>query len=586
VTTDTLSRRNRLWFASLLAGTLLLSPTLACAADVPIQPGASVIGNYLAGRHAEAERDLSVAADFMKAALKEAPDAPDLLRRTFVLLMLEGRIDEAEELARRLIEEKPKSSIANLLLAVIEMKQGRHKKADARLAGLPDSGITGFTAPVLRAWALAGKGDIDEAFGVLDSLDGDKAAQTLHDLHKGLLLGFADRTDEAVAAFDVLSKKESGLSFRMTRLLGNLYERAGQWDKAQALYDQFLQERPDSDLLDLDLARVERRDKPEPEIAEAADGAAEALFGIANSLRQQRARETALVLGRMSLYLRPQFPIMLMLVAEIMQSEDRLVESNAVYERIPKTSGFFDGARLRIANNLHDMERTDEAITMLRELARLRPNDPEPPRTIGDFLRSREQYGEAIAEYDEAIRRTGTLESRHWRLLYTRGIVLEREKQWDKAEQDFLKAIEFEPDQPYVLNYLGYSWIEQGRHLDRAQDMIRKAVKLRPNDGYIIDSLGWVYYRFGKYDDAVAELEKAVEYRPEDPIINDHLGDAYWQVDRRMEARFQWKRSLSLDPEPDLAEKINGKLKRGLIEDEANGAEPASEKTNNSENEG
>jgi len=586
VTSDTLLRRNRLWLATLFAGTLLLPPTLAGAAEAPIKPGASVVGNYLAGRHAESERDLSVAADFMKAALKEAPDAPDLLRRTFVLLVLEGHIDEAEELARRLIEEKPKSSIANLLLAVIEMEEGRYKKADARLSGLPDSGITGFTAPVLRAWVLAGKGDIDEAFEVLDSLDGDKAAQTLHDLHKGLLLGFAGRTDEAIAAFDVLSKKESGLSFHMTRLLGNLYEQAGEWEKAQALYDQFLHERPDSDLLDSDLARVERRKKPEPEITTATDGAAEALFGIANSLRQQRARETALVLGRMSLHLRPKFPISLMLVAEIMQSEDRLLESNTVYERIPKTSGFYDSARLRIASNLHDMDRTDEAIAILRELARLRPNDPEPPRTIGDFLRSCERYGEAIAEYDEAVRRTGTLESRHWRLLYTRGIVLEREKQWDKAEQDFLRALEFEPDQPYVLNYLGYSWIEQGRHFDRAQDMIRKAVKLRPNDGYIIDSLGWVYYRLGKYDDAVAELEKAVEYRPEDPIINDHLGDAYWRVDRRTEARFQWKRSLSLDPEPDLAEKINGKLKRGLIEDEANGGEPIKEETEKPENEG
>jgi Flp pilus assembly protein TadD len=210
------------------------------------------------------------------------------------------------------------------------------------------------------------------------------------------------------------------------------------------------------------------------------------------------------------------------------------------------------------------MERTDEAIAIVREIASARPDDPVPVSAIGDFLRATERYREAIPEYDEAIRRAGELKPNHWRLFYTRGIVLEREKQFKKAEADFLKALELQPDQPFVLNYLGYSWIEQGLHLERAQDMIRKAVSLRPNDGYIIDSLGWVYYQLGKYDDAVAELERAIEYRPEDPVINDHLGDAYWQVGRREEARFQWLHSLSLNPEPDVEKAVREKLKTGL----------------------
>ena len=219
---------------------------------------------------------------------------------------------------------------------------------------------------------------------------------------------------------------------------------------------------------------------------------------------------------------------------------------------------------MRIATNYHAMGRTNEAITIARGAARARPSDSEPHHAVGDYMRSTEQYKEAILEYDEAIRLAGTLKTTRWQLFYKRGIVLERVKAFKKSEADFLKALELQPDQPLVLNYLGYSWVEQNRNLKKAQAMIRKAVSLRPNDGYIIDSLGWVYYKIGNYDDAVTELERAVQYRPEDPVINDHLGDAFWQVGRRNEARFQWLHSLSLKPDTDVKRRVQEKLRNGL----------------------
>jgi Flp pilus assembly protein TadD len=124
--------------------------------------------------------------------------------------------------------------------------------------------------------------------------------------------------------------------------------------------------------------------------------------------------------------------------------------------------------------------------------------------------------------------------------------------------------LKLNPEQPYVLNYLGYSWVDQGLHLDKAQGMIRRAVKLRPNDGYIVDSLGWVLFRLGKFAGAAKQLERAVVLRPEDPTINDHLGDAYWRVGRLLEARFQWRRALSLKPEAAEIPKIEQKLRQGL----------------------
>ena len=218
-----------------------------------------------------------------------------------------------------------------------------------------------------------------------------------------------------------------------------------------------------------------------------------------------------------------------------------------------------------IAADLDDLDRTEEAVAELRTMAAEREDRADASIALGDLLRSKERWIEAIAAYDEAIVRIGELEPRHWRPLYARGIAFERSKQWPRAERDFLRALDLSPDQPFVLNYLGYSWVDQGLHLERALGFIERAVDLRPSDGYIIDSLGWAMYRLGKFEDAVTHLERAVELRPDDPTINDHLGDAYWRVKRRSEARFQWRRALGLDPEEEgMIGKAQGKLRNGL----------------------
>src|SRR5262249_17865161 len=151
-------------------------------------------------------------------------------------------------------------------------------------------------------------------------------------------------------------------------------------------------------------------------------------------------------------------------------------------------------------------------------------------------------FAEAVTAYDEAIRHAGAdgLPER-WTLYYDRGVALERSGQWQRAESDLQRALELKPEQPLVLNYLGYSWIDRGGSLERGLKMLEKAVELRPEDGYIIDSLGWAHYRLGDYAAAVQYLEKATELVPEDPTINDHLGDAYWQTGRLVEARYQWR---------------------------------------------
>ena len=551
--------------AAVLAAAVLAGPAPGSArAGEVVAPGPSAIGNYLAGRHAQAEHDLPAAVTFLKAALRELPDAPDLLRRTFILMVIEGRIADALPLAKRLLKKRPKAPIANLTLAAEALREGDPKALAARLKRQPENGINGFTRPVLEAWSLAAGKKTDAALKALKPLDGNAGSQGLYNLHLALVLDFAGRKKDAEAAYRKIAKSQNGLSFRLAQHMGHFLERQGRADEARAVYEQYVEENLGSKLLDVAFQRLKAKVKPKRLITGARDGAAEALFNIANSLRQQRARETALVLGRLALYLKPAFPVAQVMVADILEDDQRYAEANVIYEAIDPASPFRVSADLRRANNLNELKQTEPAVKLLKDLAQRRPTDPEPMSTLGTLLRRHERWTEAIEAYSGAIERVGTIEKRHWRMLYSRGIVLERAKRWAEAERDFLKALEFEPDQPYVLNYLGYSWVDQGVHLERALEMIHKAVKLRPRDGYIIDSLGWVYYRLGKYKKAALELERAVEIRPQDPVINDHLGDAYWRVGRKLEARYQWQRSLSLDPTDEVAAEVKKKLEQGL----------------------
>ena len=557
-------RRTGLIAAFLLFGFAAYGPAKAAGTSSDVKPSSSPIGNYLAGRHAQAQRDLSAAVTYLDAALKALPGVPDLLRRTFILMVIEGRIGESLPLAEKLVKTDPKAAIANLVLAVEALKTGDRKVLRSRLENQPENGINGFTRPALEAWGLARDSKTDEALKALKPLDGSNGSQGLHDLHAALLLDFSGRTDAAIAAYKKIAGGKNGPSFRLIQHLGRLYERSGKSKEALALYTDYLEKTPGTTLLDRALDRVKGKETVKGLVTDANAGAAEALFNIANSLRQQRAKETALVLGRLALYLKPRFPIAQMMIADILEDDDRRAKANAIYEDIGAGSAFRLSADLRRAHNMNVLNELEPAIVLLRELSAKRPHDPRPMTSLGNMLRRHDRWDEAITAYTDAISRVGTIQKHHWRMLYSRGIVLERAKRWPEAERDFLKALEFEPDQPYVLNYLGYSWVDQGLNLDKALDMIRRAVKLRPTDGYIIDSLGWVYYRLGKYEKAALELERAIQIRPEDPIINDHLGDAYWRVGRRLEARFQWEHSLSLKPKDEVAKEVRKKLKEGM----------------------
>lgn len=556
---------SRLMLTALTGAALALStPTIAgdiktAATDV----GQSAAGHYLAGRHAEQVGEDANALSFYATAATDAQVATsDLYRRIYFLSLTEGRIGDALGALEKIESLGDKAPFANLLRAVHALKIGTYENVGELLKDRQTS-LPGLLYPPLVAWAQIGENNLE---GALEALEETNKSQPI--LRNYLLAAMYDMMGDSRQAEQHYLRvlQDSGMSLRLVELLGRHYEHTGETAKARELYEKFANE---SDLAGLAmLAELEKRLKTKKRaklaVTTPQEGAAEGLFNIARVLQSQSGDDRVLVLAHLALFLRPDLEPAKMVVAAARESEGRHSEAAAIYERITKSSPLSWNARLQLADNLDRMDRTDTAIRLYETLARERPKQETALVEKGRVLRRHERFEEAIVAYSDALDRLDKPEHRHWPIYYARGIAYEQTQQWPKAEADFLKALEFEPDQPLVLNYLGYSWIDQGMHLERALKMIEKAVELRPRDGYIVDSLGWGLYRLEQFDKAVKKLERAVMLRPADPVINDHLGDALWQVGRKREARFQWKRARTLETDEKLLKLIERKLAVGL----------------------
>lgn len=524
----------------------------------------SVFGNYLAGRFAENEADLDFAASMMERVLEENPSDPAILRRAFVLNLGAGNGKRAVELAGRMNKLGGNLTSATLLLLAHDLKQGKLDDALKRADSLADNGLARFSKPLARAWILAARKDYDAALKALDPLSAEKGFSTMHGMHAGLIEELAGRPDAAEKRYRDLIKEPKNASARIVRVLAANLQRNGKTKEAEELVMSKLDVNEESLVLQDDLARLKDGEKLEGLVNTASEGLAEGLFNLASALPRDRAENVVLLYSRIALELEPGFELPRLLVGDVLMSRERYAEAVETYRRIKPETAYGWSARLRIADALFEMEKLDEATALLEKMSEERPERIDALVNLGNYMRYKEKFKESVAAYDRAFERLGEPSRNNWSLFYSRGIALERSKEWDRAEKDFLKALEFEPEQPYVLNYLGYSWVERGKNLDQAQAMIERAVQQRQNDGYIVDSMGWVLYRLGKYEDAVKHLERAVQLRPEDPVINDHLGDAYWRVGRTHEARFQWNRAISFKPEDKDKAKIEAKLEKGM----------------------
>lgn len=520
-------------------------------------------GDYLAGRFADRLRDNENAVGYFTKALKADPKNRAILERTLLLYVATGEMRSAIGVARQIITYKPAHRAARLVLGLNDFRHARYRSARSHFAKSNDVPLAQLTSTVLTAWSYLGQRKHTQALAALEKAAGNDALKTFYSYHRALLTDIVGTPKRAQRAYET-AYKDNGGSLRVVQAYGRFLERQKRHGAALRIYSTFLEKNPTHALILAAQKRAKSGRVPSRLISDAKGGAAEVLFGIASVLSDEAGIDIPLRFARLALYMKPKFVLARILTGDIYGETKRYEKAIQAYRTVPNSSPLKRNAEIQMAANLNSLKKEDEARIKLQNVIERHPNDYEPVVVLADMLRGHSKFKQAAKYYSQAVDLVDKFERRHWLLFYHRGISYERSKQWPLAESDFKKALELFPDQPSVLNYLGYSWVEQRQNLQLAMKMIAKAVELRSGDGYIVDSLGWAHYQLGQYDEAVKLLERAVDLRPDDPVINDHLGDAYWHVGRKLEARFQWSHARDLKPEPDVLKIILKKLEVGL----------------------
>jgi tetratricopeptide (TPR) repeat protein len=535
-------------------------------------------GSYLAARHASVERDAKSAAAFYRTALRTDPKNNELLDRAFISSLAEGDIDAAVKLADRILTVDKSNRVARLVVGVHNLKLKKYTAARKNINQSIRGPITDLVATLPSGWADYGAGDTKQAIANIDSLTGPEWYPIFKDLHSGMLLDLAGREKEAGARLERAYKLDDS-ALRVAEAYARWLSRNKDDAAALAVYESFDKKLPRHPLI-LEGIKETKAGKKLPQLVSSPQtGAAEALYGIGASLTRRGGEDLALVYLQLALYLAPNHPMALLSLADLYESVKKPEMAIGVYQRVPADSPLKRNAQIQLATNLDAVDRSDEAIKILKDVIEQDPKDLEAIMALGNVERGRKKFADCATTYSKGIDVIAEAKDKpNWVYYYFRGICEERSKNWDKAEVDMKKALEIQPEQPHVLNYLGYSWIDRGTNLDEAMKMIKRAVDQRPDDGYIVDSLGWAYYRIGNYEEAVKTLERAINLKPEDPTVNDHLGDAYWRVGRTLEAKFQWAHARDLKPEPDDLPKIEAKIKDGLPADDTPSAASADKK--------
>ena len=559
--------RRALAGGALFACAALALPAIAResqAIATPFEVGESPAGNYLAALVAGAERDTTAASTYFQEALRFDPRNAQLIERAFVAALSNGNMPDAFRLAERLLVREPTNSLAQLTLGVRALKNKQYSAARGFFAKSTSTRERDITATLLTAWSYAGANDGKRALELVDKLPGDNFS-VFRDYHAGLIADVVNNVPEATKRMKAAYDAEK-TTLRLVDAYGRFMSRHADQAEALRAYQAFDDLLPRHPVITAALADLRAGKTLDLLVRNAEGGAAEVLYGLGSAGSHETDKLPAMIYLRLALYLTPGNALAIISLADMYDSQKQHERAIDAYEMVAETSPLRANADIQTALTLEVLGRNDAALKQLSAIVEKHPTDSEALNALGNLQRSRKQFTEAATSYSRLIDTIKTPVKGDWPNFYNRGIAYERSKQWPLAEADFKKALELAPDQPLILNYLGYSWIDQGINLDEGFRMLRRAVDQKPDDGYVIDSLGWAFYKLGRYDEAVTELERAIDKKSSDPVINDHLGDAYYRVGRKLEAGFQWNHARDLKPEPEDLTVILKKIATGTLE--------------------
>tara|TARA_Y100000031_G_scaffold84905_1_gene93494 strand:- start:165524 stop:167275 length:1752 start_codon:yes stop_codon:yes gene_type:complete len=535
-----------------------------------IEPLQTRTGFYLMARHAQLENDWQVAGENFVALLeKDGFSDTGLMKRALVLSLGSGNIENAIMVARKLNDSSdPDTALAKVVLVLEAVKREDYVAASNLLKAIPKGGIADVVSPVLSVWISIGRDN------TLPKISRTTNGLTLY--NQILAADFAKKLD-ALRDLSTIFLPDAAWTNRIYENVGDIFVRNDLRDKALKMYDKIdivsmpedlqapLQSKIDALKSGEDIAE----DTLYEGVASLDEGLGRALMDMSLLFYTESGTDSAQLFAHAALYIYPELQETKTLLAHMAAQNGRVDEAIAYFKSIPTdTDDEYISAQRQVANLLEERGDIDKATKVLSDLAKFAPS-AEIYTQLGDTYRRAENYSAALRAYNNAFDLIEEpKQEENWALYYTRGMALERLGKLDEAEKNLQQALEFRPDNPFILNYLGYSWADNNRNLDQALDMIQRAVDLEPNDGYIADSLGWVYFRLGEYEKALPHLEKSAEILAFDPTVNDHLGDLYWQLGRKQEARFQWDRARQNATEPEMIESITQKIENGLEEPE------------------
>lgn len=531
----------------------------------------SFSGALLAGRTAEADRDRVTAIAMYEKALEFENDNSDIKRRLMIMLFASGRFDEGVEIASELKGDPAIESTARLALGIDSIRQREYTNAQNLLSYEGVNDLEKLLYGLLKSWAYFGDDKGEEAQAMIDSLEGPDWYTIFKNFHSAALQEALGNTEKAKQLYTavIADQNNAGTApdtyIRSVMALAGLEAREGNTQKAYDAVATGTAFTPGYTPLKALRERIDAGDPPKADIRTSEQGAAAVLYTIGSALNRSGAEDLVSLYLNFAIALDPQNDSVLIILAGLAENLGNPEQAIDIYRKVPEDSVVRRVSELQLGLNLADLGQLEEAKTHLKNLIDEDPSDMRSYLAYGSVLSNAKAYREMADNYDRAVKVIGLLPDRsEWNIFYQRGIAYERLGEWENAEPNFKKALELVPNQPQVMNYLGYSWIDMNINLEEGLELIRNAVRARPNDGYIVDSLGWAYYRLGNFEDAVKELERAVEIRPADPTINDHLGDAYWRAGRELEARFQWERTLTMEPAAEEIPAIKLKIAEGL----------------------
>ena len=524
----------------------------------------SSLSNYLAAIYAREHGDQNKATQSYMRLLDEEPINLKVLEEAFSYFIFVGDFDNAFKVVQDHYSLSDENVASAMLLALRAFKKKRVPEMNMYLERVTGFGFDTLMTPLMQAWALAREGKTNEGLARLEELLGNDPFEPFYAEHQAFILDYDGRKEEAEKHYLNLINRTEVTSLQPVLNYSAMLQASGREDDARLLLDRFLLKIPASKQLQAAIQKLEKGKKLKSIAKKPEHALAIGFLRTGIELGRDRALLPAIVYTRFATFLHPKLDEAHLFLGNLFSSEDYPELAFAAFDKVNKKGPFLEAALLRQAFVMSGEDNWDGAITLVEEFLVGNPDSVQSLIALGDLYRNQEKYAEALPYYERSITLKGELEPQDWFLLFTRAICYERLERWEEAEADFRKTLEFNPDEPDVLNYLGYSWIDRGINLEEGRAMIEKAVEQRPNSGAILDSLGWAQYLMEEYEEAVENLERAILLEPGDPTINDHLGDAYWKAGREREARFQWDHALKLDPPQGDEKKIALKIEYGL----------------------